>query len=92
MKIFPALAFFVFLIPAQAEEFRPRQVAPSFKPIINPEVVPAAESEEWVRDDELVLGVVVADEARAYPINQLTRPTREIINDKLGGRSIAATW
>jgi hypothetical protein len=39
-----------------------------------------------------VLGVVVGKEARAYPINMLTNPTREIINDKLGGRAIAATW
>ena len=31
-------------------------------------------------------------QARAYPINMLTGPSREIINDVLGGVPIAATW
>ena len=42
--------------------------------------------------NELVLGVVVNGKARAYPINMLTGPAREIINDQLGGAAIAATW
>jgi len=45
-----------------------------------------------IGDSELVLGVVVGKEARAYPINMLTGPRREILNDKLGGKAIAATW
>ncbi len=45
-----------------------------------------------VRDEELVLGVVHKGQARAYPINQLTGPRREIVNDRLGGDPIAATW
>ena len=45
-----------------------------------------------VSDNELVIGVVVGDHARAYPINMLTGPRREIINDNLGGEAIAATW
>ena len=40
----------------------------------------------------LVLGVTVGEESRAYPINMLTGPSREILNDALGGRAIAATW
>jgi hypothetical protein len=40
----------------------------------------------------LVLGVTIGKASRAYPINMLTNPTREIINDKLGGKNIAATW
>lgn len=75
-----------------AADFRPRKVAPPFDPITDPPVVKAAEAADHVRGPELVLGVVVGDEARAYPINQLTNPTREIINDTLGDRSIAATW
>ena len=43
-------------------------------------------------DDELVLGVVIDGKARAYPINMLTGPTREIINDELSDVAIAATW
>ena len=41
---------------------------------------------------ELVLGVTVGKESRAYPINMLTGPSREILNDTLGGQAIAATW
>lgn len=41
---------------------------------------------------ELVLGVTIEGESRAYPINMLTGPSREILNDTLGGRAIAATW
>ncbi len=57
-----------------------------------PEITTAKNSAKWVNDDELVLGVTVANESRAYPINQLTKPTREIINDTLGDQPIAATW
>ena len=74
------------------DDFNPRRAARPFKAIVTPETVGAADSAPWVNDDELVLGVVVGKEARAYPLNMLTSPTREIINDKLGGRAIAATW
>ena len=52
----------------------------------------AGDVTDQVSDNELVLGVVVSGKARAYPLNMLTGPRREIINDKLGGRHIAATW
>jgi len=39
-----------------------------------------------------VLAVTVGEQSRAYPINMLTGPEREILNDTLGGRAIAATW
>ncbi len=93
-----ALLFFltIALCPqlgvAQDDDFAPRQVVRAFDAITAPDIVPAAEAKGWVRDDELVLGVVIAGEARAYPINMLTSPSREIINDNLGGRAIAATW
>lgn len=45
-----------------------------------------------VHDDELVLGVVIEGQARAYPINQLHTPQREVFNEVLGGTPIAATW
>ncbi len=41
---------------------------------------------------ELVIGVTMGRESRAYPLNMLTGPSREILNDMLGGRAIAATW
>jgi hypothetical protein len=45
-----------------------------------------------VAASELVLGLTLGGAARAYPINMLTGPQREIVNDELGGRAIAATW
>ena len=50
------------------------------------------EAASELNPDELVLGVEVGGEARAYPINMLSGPNREIFNDTLGGRPIAATW
>lgn len=96
LAITVALGFFAtpFLL-AEDERFDPRTVIDhSFPPIVNPETLSVgdAEAADRVRDDELVLGVVVNGEARAYPINTLNGPRREIINDELGGRPIAATW
>ena len=54
------------------------------------EVVPASES--GLRDDEMVLGVVVEGEARAYPVNLMWEPQNEVLNDTLGGAAITATW
>ena len=75
-----------------AQEFNPRKVVRPFDPITEPNIVAASESDSWVKDGELILGVVVGEKARAYPINMLTNPSREIINDTLGGQPIAATW
>lgn len=45
-----------------------------------------------VDNDDLVLALSINSHARAYPINMLTGPRREIINDTLDGTAIAATW
>ena len=45
-----------------------------------------------LKPNELVIGVEVAGQFRAYPINMLTGPRREIVNDQLGDRAIATTW
>ena len=71
--------------------YAPTVVIPrAFPPIMDPKSVSAAEAN--LTPNELVLGVTVDGESRAYPINQLQGPTREIINDELGGTAIAATW
>lgn len=93
----PLIITGLMTLPTAAEdlEFDPRTVIPrAFPAIVTPKTVSVSEAEadNWVRDDELVIGVVVGDSARAYPVNTLTGPKREIINDELGGRSIAATW
>ena len=60
--------------------------------VVEFDIAPADGDDLDVRDDELVVGVVIDGEARAYPINMLTMPQREIINDELAGREIAVTW
>lgn len=71
--------------------YKPKQVLKEpIRPITDPTIVSAVET--TVAPNELVLGVEVGGDSRAYPINQLTGPQREIINDVLGGTAIAATW
>lgn len=50
------------------------------------------DADKWVEDDELVVGVVINGKPRAYVVNTMTGPTREIFNDTLAGIPIAATW
>jgi hypothetical protein len=89
------LAIGCFAADATAEEklpFNPRVLMKPFDAIVDVPLLKAADVKDEVRSNELVLGVVVNGKARAYPINQLTGPIREIINDELGGSAIAATW
>jgi hypothetical protein len=55
-------------------------------------LVEADDAGDAVGEGELVLGVVVSGTPRAYPLNMLTGPRREIINDVIEGTAIAATW
>jgi hypothetical protein len=74
-----------------AYNYAPRKVLPvPLRAITDPKIVHANEAE--ISDNELVIGVEIDGQARAYPINQLTGPSREIINDELAGTAIAATW
>lgn len=72
--------------------FEPVRVVKPFPPITDPPLLPAKSARKLLRDEELVLGVAVSGGSRAYPINMLTGPRREIINDVLEGTAIAATW
>ncbi len=80
------------LTSAEPSDFTPFQVVPPFPAITNAPVVVGDAIGRAVTENELVLGVELNGEARAYPINMLTGPDREIINDRLGGVAIAATW
>jgi hypothetical protein len=53
-------------------------------------IVPASEAK--LTDVELVIGVVVGAEARAYPVNLMWGPESEALNDTLGGVPVVATW
>jgi hypothetical protein len=80
--------------PPSPDSFQPMQVISEFPAIEEFEILTAENSagKAEVVDDDLVLGVVLGDEIRAYPINMMTGPDREIFNDTLGGQPIAATW
>jgi hypothetical protein len=55
----------------------------------SPLLVPAAAT-RVVQDSDQVLGVVIGEESRAYPITFLS--WHEIVNDIVGGVPVAATW
>ncbi|MBC8355500.1 MAG: DUF3179 domain-containing protein [Planctomycetes bacterium] len=75
----------------QVDDYQPKTVLRKpIRAITDPPTTSAHTAE--IGDNELVIGVEVNGQSRAYPINQLTGPSREIINDELGGTAIAATW
>ena len=58
--------------------------------ILEPDFLAASEANEQMKEDELVLGVSLDGDARAYSVNLLSR--HEIVNDVVGGRPVAVTW
>ena len=82
------------LIGLQACEERAFQPRTLMKPLPAIEDAPFVKAGEVksIADRDLVLALTLDGHARAYPINMLTGPRREIINDTLGGTPIAATW
>ena len=78
--------------PVEAADFDPVQVVDPVPPITSFPIVSASRAGEDLTDAELVLGVTIEGESRAYPINMLTGPSREILNDTIKGHAIAATW
>ena len=72
--------------------FRPVKVVRPFAPITDFEIKSVVEVIDQVNPAETVLGVTIRGHARAYPVNMLTGPRREIVNDTLGGTPIASTW
>jgi hypothetical protein len=55
----------------------------------NPEVETAEEA-TWLEDDDIVFGIVVNGEARAYP--RQIMEVREMVNDTLGGRDLGIPY
>lgn len=85
--------FALRLLAQQADaDFRPTRVVQQVEPITKFPTKLVREAWNELNPSELVLGVTVGKESRAYPINMLTGPSREILNDTLGGQAIAATW
>lgn len=61
----------------------------AFPVLFDPKLTPAAEDDS-ILADEFVIGVVVGDEAKAYPIAIMGK--HELANDTCGGIPIAASW
>lgn len=55
----------------------------------NPEVSTAEEA-TWLKDDDIVFGIVINGEARAYP--RRIMEIREMVNDTLGGRDLGIPY
>jgi hypothetical protein len=68
----------------------PRSLIPKdgIRPVYEPTFLPA--SEIILSRDELVIGLTINGDSRAYPISVLER--REMVNDVVGGVPILATW
>ena len=60
-----------------------------FVPLDNPEFI-AADDAGFLDAEELVLGLTIAGESRAYPISMMTY--HHIVNDTIGGRPILITF
>ena len=101
MRSFLTILMVLFAALLSAEE--PETVAvidgdPIFK-VLEPGAIPAIDNPQFIsgeaadkqmKAEEPVLGVVVGGEAHAYSLWQLD--AHEIVNDRIGGTAIAATW
>ncbi len=71
-----------------------KQVLPkdSFPVLNNPKFVDVsrAEKKKYVSDNDAVIGIVIDDVAKAYPIK--TMGIHELANDTIAGIPIAVTW
>ncbi len=77
--------------PTNRDQSHYTQLKPEGFPI-RASVVAQPGREATLRDDDLVIGVVVGGEARAYPVDLMWEPVNEVLNDTLGGQPITATW
>ncbi len=57
---------------------------------VDPEIIAASEAP--IEEGDMVMGIVINGEARAYPVNYMNGPTNEVVNDNLGGQAIAPSW
>ena len=76
-------------VPMERDIFNPTLLPyDGIRPIYEPEFEPADRAP--LEDDELVIGISLNGEAKAYPITVLR--SREMVNDELAGLPILVTW
>ena len=73
-----------------ADEIKTMLRRDAIKAILEPEFLTVSEAEGIYQDQEVVIGVELAGEARAYSVGFLSG--HEIVNDEVAGRKIAVTW
>jgi len=79
------------IVPAMARrDLAPAMHDPSAISLEEVELRNRGQRSPYLVGDDLVVGVVVGGEARAYPLHVLH--VHEIINDQLGGLPVAITW
>ena len=74
--------------PTGLNSFRQLLDRDDIAPIYDPSFVPANRS--GLQPDEMVIGVSIDGDSRAYPIRYLR--WREMVNDEVGGIPILVTW
>ena len=77
---------------SEVEEYRivtllPKDAIPS---IDSPTFYAVEDANQEYEPDELVIGIELNGESKAYPIDLLSR--HEIVNDEIQGEPIAVTW
>ena len=79
-------------IPDTGRTFRIITVLPqdAIPAILEPRLISRSQGEEQLKSDELVLGLSINGDHRAYPIPLLS--SHEIVNDVVGGMPVAVTW
>jgi hypothetical protein len=78
--------------PPDPTAFRPVYRAEPRMPVNKVPIVPAAEAAGKVADGDAVVGLDVGGEARAYPVKMIQFISRELLNDRLGGRPVLVSW
>ena len=74
------------------EAYRPPPSIVAQPAIIEPGVLRAAEAgPEVVQPDDLVIGIEIEGEARAYPLNHMDHMRRTVINDVVADQPVAVT-
>lgn len=89
--------FSLFINPGVAHTIRLEEIAwggvvkDGIPALVNPELVtPSDDAAKYLRDDELVFGVAINGDARAYPLRVLD--WHEMFNDVIGGVPVALAY
>lgn len=75
--------------PIRADEIQSILPQDAIPALIKPAYLAAAQAAD-ISDHEMVIGVVINGDARAYPLSTLS--AHEIVDDDIGGQPVAVTW